>query len=48
VAGSLNPVSELGGPWPHFGRFLIIVGRFGADPKNMFFSIGAKIDKIDE
>jgi hypothetical protein len=48
VGDLLNPVSELGGPWAHFGRFLIIFGRFGADPKNMFFSIGAKIDKIDE
>jgi hypothetical protein len=29
-------------------RFLIIFGRFGTDPKNMFFSSGAKIDNIDE
>jgi hypothetical protein len=38
----------LGGPWAHFGRFLIIFGRFGTDQKNMVFSTGAKIDKIDE
>ena len=36
------------GPWAHFGRFLIIFGRFLADRKNMFFSTGAQIDNIDE